>query len=656
MQALRRATASIYRPSHAAPYLLTILAAALVYLNSLPNGFVYDDHFVVAQNPAVRELSPLKIFGSEYWSGFAQENAGTYYRPLTILSFAVDYAVWAHEPFGYHLTNLLLHTVGSLLVYLLGFRLIRNRKAALFAALLFAVHPVHTEAVSGITGRSDLLFGVLGIAALLLYTRSGSPMQFGAPVAFFLALCAKETALALPVVFAFCDLIWKPAAVSTRQHIQERWRSQYIWLLLCLAVFLVLRTNAVGNLRLVAPSPMDNPLVEYGLLPRLYTMPILLLHDLRLLVFPLTLSVDYSFNQIPVATTPVHPGFLAGALLLLLLALLAVRCWKRSRVALFGIGLTGAPLILSLNPFVPAGTILAERYLYLPSAGFCLLVALAAVRLRPVWVARSCQKWICVALACLILGFGALRTVQRNRDWHDDRTLFQSAVSACPSSVRARLNLAFLLRNQGDHASAAHHYRRVLGIRGDYPVVHYNLADTYRRLGQSERAAYHYEQAVKLRGDFLEAWTGLGNLYMAQDRNTDAERAYKTALNLAPDRAVLYNQLGVIYQERGDLSAARAAYEKAISGNYQHPGVFCNLGVVYAHEGRVGDAEKAYRLALELQPDLAIAHYHLANLYRDRGNPGSALAHYRAFLRYWTDDPWYVQQVNQYILRLDPSA
>ena len=639
----------------AAP-VLVILACVLAFGNSLNNGFVYDDHFVVVQNDHIHSVDLIQIFGSEYWGGFAQENVGTYYRPVTILSFALDWTAWGQNAFGYHLSNLVVHIAVTLLLYLLGMKLTRNRNVALLAALLFAVHPVHTEAVSNISGRSDLLVALFSLCAVLCFLRDVLWSKILTPVAVFLALCSKEIALVLPVLLVLCDLLWKPATGRfTRAFLLRRIWTHHLGLWISVAVFLALRTVAVGNLKPVPPSPLDNPLVEASFVERIMTMPVLVLHDLRLLLFPASLSVDYSFNQIPVVHSPAHPGFLAGLLVLFALAYILLRIRPRSPVVLFGLALLCVPLAPTLNPFLPAGTILAERYLYLPSAGFCLLAAMAGLWLLELF-RRPYTYRIAMAALTLILALGVVRTALRNQDWLSDETLFRSAVDASPNSVRARLNLSFILSKQNDIPGAITQYCKILAIRPDYPVVLFNLAEAYKELKDPHQAQYYYEQAVRVKPGFVEGWTTLAGFYLDRGREVEAESAYRVALNLAPQNASLYNQLGLIYQQRGDYAAAGKAYEQAISGNFQHPGVFCNLGVAYAYEGRLDEARKAYELALKLQPNLAIAHFHLANLLRSGGHTTSAIEHYRAFLQYWTADPKYLDMVRESLRQLENSA
>ena len=643
--------------SRVLPGLIVVVAAWVVYFNSLGNGFVYDDHFVLLQNDAVRQIDLFGIFGAEYWKGFAQDGSGTYYRPLTVLSLALDYAVWADNPFGYHLTNVFLHGLTTLLVFLLCRRLLRRAEPALFAALLFAVHPVHTEAVAHILGRSDLLFGLFGVTSLFLFVQNGWFSRFGTAVAVLFSLCAKETALVLPFLLLFCDLIWRPAAAGGLvSFLWRRVKSHHIWVLAVLGLFLMFRMVAVGNLRLVAPSPLDNPLINEDLAVRLMTLPVVGLHYARLLAFPGTLSVEYGFNQIPVVTAPLNGSFLFAAASMVAVGFVLARCWRRCRIGMFGAALLAFPLALSLNPLFPSGSILSERYLYFPSAGFCLVLGLVALRLRPSWMSTPIGRKIAVGLAVLLLGAGTWRTIIRNRDWHSDETLFQSAVAESPRSVRAHLNLASVLESQGDFLRAVFEYHSVLTIKADYPIVHYRLADAYWKLQEPKKALSYYLKAVRLKPTFVEAWTALGQAYMGVGNPGDAEKAFKTALSLSPDLAQLHNTLGVIYQRRGDLRGAHAAYERAISGNYRHPGVFCNLGAVYAQEGRNAEARKAFETALRLKPDLAIAHYHIANLLRAEGDAALAIQHYQAFLKYWDSDPRTRDQVEQTIRSLDPSA
>ena len=635
---------------------LLVFAVVLVFYNSLQNEFVYDDHFVVVQNAKVKTIDPLDLLTTEYWSGFKQEGLGTYYRPLTILTFALDYAIWGPNPLGFHITNLLIHTAATVLFFLFLTRLSVPRPAAFVAALLFAIHPVHTEAVANISGRSDLLLAVFALLLLLFHSAGGRRCVLGSACSLFLALLCKESALVLPAVLIFYDVIFlRQKSQSLTFFLKARVRFYHLWLWASVGIYMILRTIAVGNLLPVSPSPLDNPLVDASFFHRLLTLPVLVLHYARLLVFPVTLSVDYSFNQIPVVSSLWDGAFALGLCVTLLLGWAIRRSWQKSPLGTFAVGLILIPLSLNLNTLLPSGTLLAERYLYLPSVGFCLMFGLAYFFFLE-RVRKPGHLALVIGAATLLLSASGVRTFLRNQDWKTDETLFKSATIATPNSVRGHLNVAFLLRKKGDMQGALRHYHRILAIKPDYPIVNYNLAETYKGLRDQEAALFYYEQAARHKPGFVEAWTSLGKMYLDMGKELEAESAFIVALNLSPDLAFVHNQIGVIKQRKGDHTAARESYQKAIDGNYRSPGVFCNLGVAYANEGKRDEARQAYLQALSLRPDLAIAHYHLGNLYREQGNKVSALDHYRAFLRYWKSDPRYLDIVKQSILALDLST
>jgi tetratricopeptide (TPR) repeat protein len=645
-------------------FIILALACFLPYWNSLGNDFVYDDHYVVESNAVVRSLSVVDIFTSPFWQGFASETGGTYYRPLTVLTYALDYAVSGATARQFHKTNLLLHTLSTLLVFLLTGRLIRSNRAALLAAVLFAVHPVHTEAVSNVAGRSDILVGLFFVLTLLVFLSRNHSLRplYGIPL--MLAICSKEIGVAIPAILIACDVVWPRSHRQTPAG--KRWGArvaEHAPSLVVVISFMLLRWNAIGSLATVVPSPLDNPLVEHGFLASCFTLPAILSHYVRLLVFPISLSVDYGYNQIPVATGP-GLGFLA------LLGIAGAAFTFRSKLksisptVVAGTLILGLPLLLTANPFMATGSILSERYLYLPSIGFVLIIAAVAHRYRPSALDYSRQKlgWILIGLVAVT---GGLRTADRNLDWKNDEALFASAVRETPNSVRANLNYAEVLSGRGDYVSASRHYLRVLQLKSDYPIVNLKLARTLQRSGQPNKALHYYRTTTQLSPGLAEAWRGLGSLSLNLGDDKAAEEAYRSALRLTPRNASLHNQLGVIYQKRGDNVKAVAAYERAIEGDYRHPGVFCNLGVIYQKSGNIDQARRAFNAALEIAPEMALVHLHIGSLEQESGNAEQAILHYEKFLAKWkpqvagvTRDPGIANQVRQNLtyLRLTSRA
>jgi len=631
--------------------IVILLACLIPYWNVLDNAFTYDDHYIIEANELIRSISPMEIFGNPFWRGFATEGSGTYYRPLVILSYSLDFACSGLEPVGYHLSNVMFHALTAFLVFLLARRLIRSDRAALLAGLLFAIHPVHTEAVSSAAGRSDVLATLFILATLLFYLSRRRFLRSLTFVPLFLALCSKEIALVTPALLLVCDLLWPRQRTSSAREWTRMFIRSHIPTVTAVAVFVTLRWIAVGNLAMVKPSPMDNPLIEHGLWTALCTLPAILWHYGRLLIYPVSLSIDYGFNQIPV-TAEVGTGFLVCAAAIGILVLKWREVRRLSPTGVLALAVMGLPLLMTANPFVTAGSILSERYLYLPSAGLALLLSFAAHRYRPVTVDSRTRLRLGWGLIAVIVAAGGLRIADRNEDWRTDETLFASAVRETPNSVRARLNYAEIMSTHGEYASAARHYEHVLMLKSDYPIVNLKLAQALQRAGQAERALHYYEVTTRLNPAFVDAWSGLGTLSIRLGRDADAERALRSAVALAPHNAALYNQLGILYQKRGQTVKAIQAYELALAGDYRHPGVYCNLGIIYRQSGELLRARDAFDTALRIAPDMPLLHFHMGHLEQETGNTGSAIRHFERFLSTWRQDPGVVLQVQQNLEKL----
>ena len=401
----------------------------------------------------------MSIFSSPFWRGFEAEGGGTYYRPVTVLTYALDHALFGFEPWGYHLTNVLLHALTSLLVFLLARRVIRSDRAALAAGAMFAVHPVLTEAVASVSGRSDILVTFFALAAIGLHISRRKHLRQLAWIAVFFAVCSKEIGIVVPILLMLADCLWPR---DTADHGTVRLfvvlRGNLANLVSLISV-IALRWYAVGNLSTVTPSPLDNPLVEHGIGTALLTLPVVLLEYLRLLVFPVSLSVDYGFSQLPVQTQFSWHLF---AIAMIAVFAFVYRSRFSSPTTIFAGCLLALPVLAVSNPFLSAGSILSERYLYLPSVGLVILAAAACHRYRPSWLNDLGRRQAAWCILLVLLSAGTARTIHRNVDWATDESLFASAVGETPNSVRANLNYAEVLSSRGDHLTAAKHYEHVL--------------------------------------------------------------------------------------------------------------------------------------------------------------------------------------------------
>ena len=587
------------------PLVAVGLAAFLVFANSLGNGLVYDDHFLIERNRLLREADVWGILTTHYWGGYEGEaNVNGQYRPLTVLSFMLDGlgGIW---PFRFHLTNTILHVVNSLLAYLLCLNL-GLKRGAILSALLFAVHPIHAEVVAGITfGRADLLTGLFSLSSLLLYIlwhNRGAEKYYGLALAgFFLALLSKESAITVLGLIIAVDL------TLSRKGIRNLlWQRSVRWVgfIGVFVLYLTMRKVAAG-LGFSAENilALNNPLIDQPLDNRLLTAAGLFWEYCVLVLFPFKLSVDYSYNAIPVITSVLAPEAIAGIVLGIAgLLLWAGAFYKRWPCVFFALSLFFVPYSAVSQTLVLINAIFQERFLYLPVLGLFALCGLGFEHLE------KYRKTVAIALAALILIAYSTRTIVRNADWRDDLTLYQSAVTAYPESAKMQHALGDALSERG-------------------------------RMSEAERA---YRNALSVRESAL-TYNNLGNLYAATGRFKGATAAYQKAVEIEPDYVEAYMNKGLAAMQAGQITDAHSAFERAAILDPTNAEIFYNLGVVREKLGRPAQATTAYARAIALRPNWAEAYFNLGKAHRDNGEKTAAIQAYTRFIELWRGDPQVAQ-------------
>jgi Flp pilus assembly protein TadD len=524
---------------------LIVGVAVVPYLNSVPNGFTFDDPQLIRDNPMVTGDPPLDLFRTVY-------NPGALYRPLTMLTYVANHRI-DPAPWGYHIVNVALHALASLLVLELGLALLRSPLGAAIAAALFAVHPLHSEAVSSIVGRAELLAAVLALGAVLAFLRAvrssgwrGAAWHAASLAAFATALLSKEsafTAIGLIVAVAWWTL---PQARATRLLAIA---APYA---LVGAAYLGLRLLVVGSLALPAPPPLlDNPLAHVPLAARLATAVVVLFEYLSQLLVPLHLSADYSFNEIAAVSAVSDPRFLLAAGGLAVLAL-AVALGARHSSAL---GLAAAfaviPLALTANLLFPIGTIKAERLLYLPSVGWCLAFGWLAAG-----AARRQPRAVALGVTALLIAYGA-RTRVRNADWKDNFTLFRSAVHTSPNSAKAHYNLGIAYDERGDTDSAMLHLRQALAIYPECAEAAFAIGAIYEHKGIEAGALHWYARTMQLDWSVARAHLNTGALRLRHGAYTGAEAAFRAGLAVDGANPRLLLGLALALRAQGRAIEAR---------------------------------------------------------------------------------------------------
>lgn len=412
------------------PAAVIVALAVLAYANAIRNGFVLDDEPIIVKNALIRSLGNLgRIFATDYWTGAGPSDTADpgLYRPLTVFSYALNYRVSGLSAAAFHVTNVALHAGTALLLFLFAGELLGSAVAAFVAASVFAVHPIHVEAVTGIVGRAEILVTLFVLLALWVGRKPAVAAAAGAGLLYLLALFSKESAVTLPVLFALYD--W-----TRSKELRERGllavkalAPRYAALAGALVVYLMFRLNAVTQHAHVWTGWVGVPAFA-----RVLTAARVLVEYLWLFVWPRTLLADYWVTDVPIARSLADAPALLSSIVLVGLVLLMATKLRRQRSLVFSIAWFLVTVLPASNLFFSSGLGKAERILYLPSVGLCLVLGWAVLALdaRP----NIRRVALTVALPVALLGLSA-RTIRRNQDWHDTFSLASASLAVSPHSM-----------------------------------------------------------------------------------------------------------------------------------------------------------------------------------------------------------------------------
>jgi hypothetical protein len=484
------------------------IAIALLALASsgigIVNRFAYDDRYVVELNTLIHSLHA-------WWRGFAMsywgpEGGSDGYRPITILAFRVEWAIGHGAPQVFHAANILLYVIASVLAFALA-RQILPLGAAWIAAALFAVHPVHVEAVANIVGQSELFVACafLGATAVYLHDRTRGALRPRSAalitLLFAIACFAKEHGIVLPAILIAAELTVIQDTTPVRERIL-RLRPFYLALAAVALAFIGARSAVLADHSLAGFAPFmpfntlhisarDRVLTALGVVPE-WT---------RLLFWPARLSSDYGPPDIEIAQG-LSISQVPGALLLVAIVALAVVLRRRQRVISFGICVAALTLLPSSNFILPAGIVLAERTLFLPSVGAMLIVgALALVATEALRARGAPARTRSVAIAApiaLMLVLGAAHSASRTRVWHDNDTLLTRAVVDAPLSYHAHFMLGAWNFERKQLRVGELEFKKALSLFPYDPSLAFGLAEQYTRVGMCGPALPLYRWSREL--------------------------------------------------------------------------------------------------------------------------------------------------------------
>lgn len=664
---------------------LLLLVTLLPYLNVFRGEFVTNTRMSLEADPRIHDLAHVgDIFNKNF--GYPLNTADGLYRPLTTLTLLFNYAILGNgaNPVGYHTVNWVLHALNTMLVFYLVTVVFRSTRAGFAAGALFGCHPICTEAVASVMGRPDLLVTTLILLALFAHlgqvawaNRPGRMwllrlMLWGL---FFGALLAKESGvIVLPLVMLFDWLFdWRRYTGRPQRDFWEnclrKFRSNYIGMFLMLLVYVIMREFALRRLEPKLVSFLDNPLVDAGFIGRVLTTAKLAMKSFYMLVFPRTLSADYSFNQVPIIAMPLDSLAdwwsvlgLAGVLGIVFLAW----WWRRRLRALtFWTGLLLLALVPELSLFSLNNSIFSEQWLYLPAVGACALVGvvihLATRAITSPWwalkgelppfvdvsetsllnehldaayehrlIVRRRAGWFLYTLAILAAttAFG-VKTYTRNGEWENDLSLWRSAAIDSPASAKAHKQLAWALFQSAPDGSRVEEsiaeVEKAIVILPDYEEAYAQLghylgvkADRLLTRERAEGRAMSPEtrQIYLAAAEKLQKAATL-NKKAAEDRlRRLRQRQWASDLKLVLGNQLIYLDLGTVFAQLGLYAQAQQAFGDAMRIAPGEPAAHEGLGEALANQGKLDDSAAEFLQALMLAPNRAQAWAALEIIYR----------------------------------------
>lgn len=623
---------------------LLVALSILLYANTFGHDYALDDAIVITENVFTQQgpAGWSGIFSKDTFFGFFQDESkaalvsGGRYRPLSLALFALEYQLFDGSPTALHVLNVLWYAATVVMLYLLLYQLFLPRRGtigsagraafiALAGAALFAAHPLHTEAVANIKGRDEILslLGSLAGTYFALRALREKKLLFGAlsGVSFFAALLSKENAITFLAVLPLTLYYF----TNERPRLIARESAP---LLLAAIAFLAIRGAILGwSLGEPVTELMNNPFlkwtgdryVPFTTAERSATVLYTLGQYLQLLVLPYPLSHDYYPRAVEMRTWA-DPAVWGSLIAYAGLVFWAVRGLRRKDPVSYGIWWYLLTLSIVSNVFFPVGTNLSERFLFLPSVGFVLIVAVGLER----WSHRSGghREGLAIALAATLI-YGAL-TVTRNPVWRDNFTLFTTDVATTPNSAKLRnaaggvlidrwLSLPEARRDAELLRRAVEHLQAAVAIHPQYKNAYLLLGNAYNYLSAYDAAIEAYGRALALDPDYEIASTNLRITYRdagryAGEAEQDLQRAIQylqRALEMAPGDYETLRLLGVSYGVGGDTARAVDFFRRAAEQAPDNADAWFNLGIAYGQNGQEAAAETAFAKARALDPAIA---------------------------------------------------
>jgi len=596
---------------------LLIIVTALVFVNSLNNGFTnWDDHIYLAENQYIKDLScqGLKnIFSTPYFSN---------YHPLTTLSYAIEYKFFGLEnPKIFHFTNLLFHLLNTILVFIFIKHLSKNISRSFITAVLFALHPMHVESVAWISERKDVMYAFFYLASLIFYVKYLLSEQknlkylFLCFILFVASLLSKSAAVTLPLAMLLLNFY-----IFKKFQLKELLKTLPFFALSLLFGIIALKTQeaSIIDLRQLYSFGERILLVFYALFFYIFRF-----------VLPYNFSPLHPFQSIGFNAESL-PYFIAPMVIVALTIALIFAKRNLRHELIFGLLFFLLNVVLIIQIVSVGMAVVAERYTYIPYIGLSYIVAVAYVRFSN----NNNKKWLLV-FGLLYVGFLSASTWQQTKVWKDSNTLWSKALSIYPSNAVALNNRGNAKNEAQDYAGAIEDCSMAIESDPTYATAYFNRAYAYKELNQTNEALQDYNSAILLDTNFTDAYNNRGRLKMKLNSYEEAISDFTKAAEIHPSNPNPYINRGLTYAHLSKHQEAQHDFEKALTLNPNSSKAYYNRGIFKGrHLNDIDGAITDFNRAIELQHDYAEAYCDRGIAFSIKGLPDKALNDYKKAIKF----------------------
>ena len=555
---------------------ILFLFILITYGNIFNNEMLWDDEVFIIENPDIKSFSNAGKF-------FVYPDFGGLYRPVKSILMTISYKVWGLRPFGYHLNSFVLHFLSTSFVFFIVSKISKKKSLGFFTSVIFAIHPIHTERVTGITAGFDLLGIVFYLCAFFLYIKfrqeGDKKFLFYSVFVFLLSLFSSEEGISFPLAVILYEITFNGDGL--KKDIKNRLKliGGYFGVVF---FYLVIRFLVLGKLA------RESSFIAGNFYSTMLTMSRVIAKYIVLLIFPLNLSLN---DTIPFSISILDFRVILSLAVISAVLLFGLRQFSGNKMIFFSIMWFFATLLPFYN-VIPISSLFAERYLYLPSFGICLLFSLIFFNIKRRWRAAG------IIFIVLLMLFFSVRVIVRNNDWQDAETLWKKTIQTSE------------------------------GYYGGYN----NLGMMYLEGANGEEARGFFEKAIGLKSDYAPAYNNLGKVYLDDGDYQKAFELFNKAIELEPNYPDPYNNLGILYKNIGNYSLALGFYKKSISLKEEYYEAHYNLGILYNELEEYDFAVEEFLKAIEIRPTYAKAHNNLGVSLMNLDDAEGAIAEFERAL------------------------